>query len=236
MLDCDCMCAFMYVVHVCCTCVCTCVCTCMLYMYVVHVCVHVCCTCVCVCMCVCACVCCACVLCMCSCVCACVHVCCACVPVCCTCACMCACVHVCVIQSCCVHQCGPAARHLSLTGSLKVFNTYGLCQEHTLMSPGRQPFCHTSAAIIGQNPHIAASYSGGGYVVAWGSGTKTEWSSRLFPPAAERDGEVSGVGMRGRIDGGGSGQLSSIHPFLSLPLTCLALDPPNLCGYHPAGE
>ena len=107
-----------------------------------------------------------------------------------------------------------------------MFNTYGLCQEHTLLSPGQQPFCHTSAAIIGQSPHIAASYSGGGYMVAWGSGTKTEWSSRIFPPATEGDGEVSGAGMRedlvmmegrGREVGGrGSGQLSSIHPFLSL--------------------
>ena len=109
------------------------------------------------------------------------------------------CVCMCVIHSCFVHQCGPAAHHLSLTGSLKVFNMYGLCQEHTLLSPGQQPFCHTSAAIIGQSPHIAASYSGGGYMVAWGSGTKTEWSSRIFPPATEGDGEVSGAGMRGRI-------------------------------------
>lgn len=90
---------------------------------------------------------------------------------------------------------------LPLTGSLKVFNTYGLCQEHSLLSPGQQPFCHASAAIIGQRPHIAASYSGGGYVVAWGSGAKTEWSSRTFPPETEGDGEVSRVGDEGGVEG-----------------------------------
>lgn len=30
-------------------------------------------------------------------------------------------------------------------------------------------------------------------MVVWGSGAKTEWSSRTFPPEAERNMEVSGA-------------------------------------------
>ena len=90
------------------------------------------------------------------------------------------------------HQPVVVAFFMSSIGIIKLFNTYGLSQEHEITCPHKEPVTHISSAAIDQSPFIAASFGSKKYMVIWGS-HDNQWHFKIFPPKDPHDGPVSGI-------------------------------------------